>query len=366
MVLSVLSMPRDRADSRQNGKFLSAGELAGTLSQRAASELGLPAGIAVGSGIIDAYAGWVGTIATKIDLGGVPIEGPSSNRIDTEFTRLASVAGTSTCHLAMSVEPVFVKGVWGPYQDVLIRKYWMAEGGQSATGELLKHVLETHPAFQDALIGAGDKNIYEFLNNYLENAASKKKVPSISYLGRHLFFYGDLWGNRSPLADPMMTGACIGLNSDKSISGLALQYYGALEFIALQTRQIIEAMNKSGHNIRSIFMSGSQCQNKLLMELMSTTCSMPVVIPTYETAAVVHGAAMLGVKAATALGKDDGKDEDLWSIMERMSRPGRVVAPSNVEGLKKLLDAKYAVFLDLYKTQQKYRKDVDDAIKGWN
>ena len=34
----------------------------------------------------------------------------------------------------MSEKPVFVNGVWGPYRDVLIPDYWMAEGGQSAAG----------------------------------------------------------------------------------------------------------------------------------------------------------------------------------------------------------------------------------------
>jgi hypothetical protein len=31
-------------------------------------ELGLPAGIAIGSGVIDAYAGWIGTVGSKVDL----------------------------------------------------------------------------------------------------------------------------------------------------------------------------------------------------------------------------------------------------------------------------------------------------------
>lgn len=358
-------MLRDQTDTRQSGNFLSAGELAGSLSQRAALELGLPAGIAVGSGVIDAYAGWVGTVATKFELeNDGPLNSTNDTGVDVALTRLAAVAGTSTCHLAMSSEPVFVGGIWGPYRDILIPKYWMAEGGQSATGELLKYVLENHPAIQEALSNAGDRSIYEFLNDHLDEIKSKLRAPSISFLGRHLFFYGDLWGNRSPLADPMMTGAYIGLTSDKSISGLALQYYSALEFIALQTRQIIEAMNLSGHNICSIFMSGSQCQNKVLMDLISTTSNMPVVIPRYETTAVVHGAAMLGVKAASAAQNDHGNDEDLWSIMERMSQPGHVIAPANDQALKRLIGAKYDVFLDMYETQQKYRKDIDKATEG--
>ncbi|KAK5108448.1 hypothetical protein LTR16_006052, partial [Cryomyces antarcticus] len=51
-----------------NGKYTTAGELIGTLSEKAAAEMGLPAGIAIGSGVIDAYAGWIGTVGAKVHL----------------------------------------------------------------------------------------------------------------------------------------------------------------------------------------------------------------------------------------------------------------------------------------------------------
>lgn len=345
---------------------MSAGELVGTLSEKAANQLGLPAGIAVGSGVIDAYAGWVGTVGAKVHLGAEQLDaGHPKNDISQAFSRLAAVAGTSTCHLAMSKEPVFVDGVWGPYRDVLLPNFWMAEGGQSATGELLKHVLETHPAYNETMSMAESFNtsIYDYLNSHLEELKEKINAPTISYLGRHFFFYGDLWGNRSPIADPNMTGSVIGLSNDRSMDGLALYYYATMEFIAMQTRQIIDTMNKSGHSITSIFMSGSQCQNKILMELMATTCDMPVLIPRYVHAAVVHGAAMLGAKAASA--DKNGKTEDLWSIMDRMSKPGKVTRPGKVAGEKKLLAMKYKVFLEQCRTQQEYRSKVNEAIEGW-
>jgi FGGY-family pentulose kinase len=345
---------------------MSAGELVGTLSEKAANELGLPAGLAVGSGVIDAYAGWVGTVGAKVNLGADLLDNSApKNDMTQAFSRLAAVAGTSTCHLAMSKDPVFVNGVWGPYRDVLLPEYWMAEGGQSATGELLRHVLETHPAYNETMSMAESFNtsIYEYLNNHLEEMKEKVNAPTISYLGRHFFFYGDLWGNRSPIADPNMSGSVIGLTSDKSMDGLATYYYATMEFIAMQTRQIIETMNSSGHSITSIFMSGSQCQNKILMELMATTCGMPVVIPRYVHAAVVHGAAMLGAKAASA--DAQGKTEELWSVMDRMSKPGRVTKPGTNDKEKALLDVKYSVFLEQCRTQQEYRKSVDEATKGW-
>ncbi|KAJ5300573.1 uncharacterized protein N7443_005575 [Penicillium atrosanguineum] len=350
-----------------NGDYLSAGELVGRLCEKAAAELGLPAGIAIGSGVIDAYAGWIGTVGAKVNLGPSQLNDEvAKNDKAQAFSRLAAVAGTSTCHLAMSPDPLFVSGVWGPYKDTIIPGYWMAEGGQSATGELLKHVIETHPAFNQAtsIAESYHANIYEYLNEHLKEMVQDQQAPCVSYLGRHFFFYGDLWGNRSPIADPNMTGSICGLTSDKTVDGLAIYYYSTLEFIALQTKQIVETMNEAGHSITSIFMSGSQCQNDILVGLIASACNMPVVIPRYIHAAVCHGAAMLGAKAASA--DSQGKTEDLWDIMDRMSKPGKKVMPTEDAKERTLLQAKYKVFLEQCYKQQSYRQLVDEAIKGWS
>lgn len=319
----------------------------------------------MGSGVIDAYAGWIGTVGAKVDLG----EGELSSELPKNdqsqaYSRLAAVAGTSTCHLVMTKEPIFVKGVWGPYRDSIIPDYWMAEGGQSATGELLKHVLETHPSFNQAssMAESYHTNIYDYLNEHLHDMMATQKAPSIAHLGKHFFFYGDLFGNRSPVADPFMSGAVVGLSSDRSLDGMALYYYATMEFIALQTRQIISVMNEAGHTISSIFMSGSQCQNEILMSLMATACQMPVLIPRYIHAAVVHGAAMLGAKAASA--DEKGKTEDLWSIMDRMSMPGKMVKPTEGNGMAALLDVKYKVFLEQCERQQVFRRMVDEVVSN--
>eukprot|EP01053_Blabericola_migrator_P006723 Blabericola_migrator_1__6722@NODE_33_length_18162_cov_161_418900_g29_i0_p9_GENE_NODE_33_length_18162_cov_161_418900_g29_i0NODE_33_length_18162_cov_161_418900_g29_i0_p9_ORF_typecomplete_len237_score49_86FGGY_C/PF02782_16/7_2e30_NODE_33_length_18162_cov_161_418900_g29_i067867496 len=233
----------------------------------------------------------------------------------------------------------------------------MAEGGQSATGELLKHVLETHPAYHTALTEAGSMNIYAWLNKMLH----AKQVPSIPYIGRHFFYYGDLFGNRSPVADPAMTGSVIGLTADRSVDNLVLTYYGAMEFIALQTRHIITTMNEAGHKIGSIFMSGSQSQNDILMSLIATACDMPVVLPRYVHAAVCLGAAMLGAKAASA--DANGKTSDLWSIMDRMTKPGDIVMPMEDKATKALLDVKYTIFLEQCQRQRELRRMVDEVLE---
>lgn len=346
---------------------MNAGDLAGTLSEKAASELGLLPGIAIGSGVIDAYAGWIGTVGAKVDMKQQPAPGVNPNsalsgRVEA-FSRLAVVAGTSSCHIAMSPEPVFVPGVWGPYRDTIFPDCWMAEGGQSATGQLLKHVLETHPASKLALTSAENArmNIFEFLNTRLTKLAAEKGVNCVADLTRHFFFYGDLFGNRSPLADPKMRGSLIGLSSDVSIDNLAIHYYGTLEFIALQTKQIVNTMNDSGHHISHIFMSGSQCQNDILVNLIASACNMPVVVPRYIHAAVCHGAAMLGVKAATV--DSEGETVDLWDVIDEMSQPGEAFYPTENKHENALLRAKYQVFLDQCVRQREYRAIVDHAIR---
>ncbi|CAG8084065.1 unnamed protein product [Penicillium salamii] len=351
----------------ETGRHLHAGEFAGGLCEESARQLGLNPGTAVGSGVIDAYAGWIGTVGAKVEMdmtrhliNGDLIRSGSNERKEV-FSRLAVVAGTSSCHIAMSPDPVFVPGVWGPYRDTTFPGCWMAEGGQSATGQLLKHVLETHPAFEEAQTKAQGLgvNIFEFLNSKLQDLAIERKLPSIADLARHFFFYGDLFGNRSPLADSSMRGSIVGLSSDVSIDALAIHYYGTLEFIALQTKQIVDTMNGSGHQIRSIFMSGSQCQNQILVNLIASACNMPVVIPRYIHAAVCHGAAMLGVKAASVDAK--GKTADLWDVIDHMSQPGEAFYPSTDEHENAILKAKYQIFLDQSSRQREYRAIMDRA-----
>lgn len=159
-----------------------------------------------------------------------------------------------------------------------------------------------------------------------------------------------------------MTGSIVGLSSDTSVGSLAILYYATMEFIALQTRQIITAMNESGHNITSVFMSGFQCQNPILVHLIASACAMPVVVPRYVNAAVCHGAAMLGAKAAST--DSQGKTSDLWKVIDKMSKPGRAFYPSKDLHEKTILRAKYQVFLDQCHRQQQYRTLVDVAIQS--
>ncbi|KAN0124378.1 Pentulose kinase [Russula decolorans] len=338
---------------------LTAGKPVGDgLTARAAAELGLEPRTPVGSGVIDAYAGWLGTIAARHEEeGGVS---PSVS-LNESGQRLAAVAGTSTCHLVQSKEGVFVGGVWGPYKDAVFPGWWMNEGGQSSTGQLIDFIISTHPAHQELKGIAKDqnKNIHDVLRETLEGIRGGEGAESWTEVIAHTHFYPDLHGNRSPIADPRMRGSIVGLTLDSSLHDLARKYAVALEAIALQTRHIVDKLNDAGHSIHALYLSGSQAQNAALMRLLANACNMPVVLPRSHAASVVLGAAMLG-RFATMRDPEDPASA-LWDIMQVMTPPATVMRPDAGEREKKLLDVKYRIFLESIEIQRRWRREIDSV-----
>ena len=56
-----------------------------------------------------------------------------------------------------------MNGVWGPYKDVVFPGWWMNEGGQSSTGQLIDFMIKTHPAYPrlESLAKERNTNIHE-------------------------------------------------------------------------------------------------------------------------------------------------------------------------------------------------------------
>ncbi|CAK9780954.1 unnamed protein product [Cutaneotrichosporon oleaginosum] len=361
----------------KNGLVLSAGQPVGNgLSQEAAAQLGLIEGTAVGSAVIDAYSGWIGTVAaaSRADDGQLS----EAATLDGAASRLAAVAGTSTCHLAQTKEGIMVPGYWGPYRNAIFPDYWLNEGGQSSTGQLIDFVIAKHAAYPQLLelSKSTGKSTYELLGDQLDKMQAVAKASTRVHLTKDLHFYPDLHGNRSPLADPKMRGMITGLELDASLDDLAAKFSVTLEAIALQTRHIVETMNAKGHCIDSIYMSGSQAKNLPLMRLLATVLDMPVVLPPHPSAAVVFGSAILGrfaYEASRTYSIQSQADADraaqdsvkLWDIMVDMTPTATRVEPMRGEKgatERKLLQAKYEIFLESIEIQKRWRQRIAEAI----
>ena len=312
------------------------------LDARAAMELGLPEGTPVGTSAIDAHAGGIGTI-------GVPLDGASAPDDAAFRTRLALVGGTSSCHMAVSVEPSFVPGVWGPYFSAMVPDLWLNEGGQSATGSLIDHVIRTHAASAD-LARAGE-SIYEALNARLDALAREAGLPP-SRLTASLHVDPDFLGNRSPRADSTLRGAITGLPLAAGADDLARLYLATLQSVAYGTREIIDTLNERGYAIDTILASGGGTKNPVFLREHADATGCRIVLPR-EPEAVLLGAAVLGAVAS-------GIAPSVRAGMSAMTGAGRIIEPDR--SVRRYHDAKYAVFRRLHDDQLAYRSLMQDAL----
>lgn len=317
------------SDIRPMGAPVGAG-----LSARAAAELGLPAGIAVGTSAIDAHAGGIGTI-------GATIAGDTS----TITQRLALICGTSSCHMAVSADPRFVPGVWGPYYSAMIPGLWLTEGGQSATGALLDHVIAT------SAIGAtlGGPTAFARLNERLAEL-SHGSVPAM--LTSRVHVLPDHHGNRSPRADATLLGAISGLSLSATIDDLAVQYLATVQALAYGTRHILEALAAENYDLRTIVACGGLTKNPVFLREHADATGCPIALPE-EPDAVLLGAAVLGAVAA-------GAHADIPAAMAAMTRATIAVRPAGGT-TRTYHDAKYAVFHRMHEDQLAYRALMDPA-----
>ncbi|MCB2155989.1 FGGY-family carbohydrate kinase [bacterium] len=317
------------------------------LSARAAAELGLEEGTSVGVSIIDAHAGGIGIIGAELD------DGPLSPA--NASTRLALIGGTSSCHMAVSVDPTFIDGVWGPYYSAMIPGYWLNEGGQSATGALIDHVIFSHSASNELkeLSEKTGQSVYELLNAELDRLADEAKCP-VSLLTHELHVLPYFHGNRSPRADPTLKGMVCGLRLGAPMSDLALLYLAAIQAVAFGTRHIIEAMNADGYRIKTICACGGGTKNPVYLQQHADITGCRIIL-SKEPEAVLLGSAILGAVASGEFGT-------IEQAMAEMSKPGRIIDPANSD-IEEFHKRKYQIFKRMYHDQITYRELMGDAGK---
>lgn len=291
------------------------------LSAAAGAELGLPAGIPVAAGLIDAHAGGVGTVGMT----------------GTAESNLAYVFGTSSCTMTTTREPVFVPGVWGPYHQAMVPGMWLNEGGQSAAGAAIEQLLDFHPASSEARATAKAAN--QSLPAWLAGRAASRAVsPSHAVsLARGLHVVPEFLGNRAPFADPHARAIVAGLGMERDTDSLVSLYVAGLCGIAYGLRQIIEAQDTNGAPIERIVISGGAGQLDLVRQILADGTGRPV-IASAAAEPVLLGSAILGAVAS-------GRFAGMAQAMAAMSRPGAEYLPQ--AALAGVHDARFATFCAL-------------------
>jgi FGGY-family pentulose kinase len=249
------------------------------------------------------------------------------------------IAGTSTCHIGLAQDAVFVPGVWGPYFGAVLDGYWALEGGQSAAGALLDAVIARHSGAAGLAQDGG--RITDHLDARLAHMGDE-----VSTLTAHRHVQPDFHGNRSPLAEPCRRGGMDGLMLDGGSDDLALDYLATIQALAYGTRDILQAMAAQGARFDTLVVSGGLAKNARYLREHADATGCTILVPD-QPEPVLLGSAMLGAVAA-------GAYSALPEAMRAMSGSGSTIAPRG-DAIAAYHDRKFEVFKRMQADHAAYR-----------
>jgi L-ribulokinase len=260
------------------------GGLAGRLTPAAAALTGLPEGIAVAVGNVDAH---------------VTLPAAGSCAPGT----MVAIMGTSTCHVMNGTHLAEVPGMCGVVDGGIVAGLWGYEAGQSGVGDIFawftRNGVPGEFAEQARRRGVSLPQLLD------ETAAAQPP-------GAHGLIALD-WenGNRSVLVDAGLSGVIVGL----TLATTAPEIYRALlEATAFGTRLIIETFDASGVPVTELVMAGGLIKSAPIMQIYADVTRRPLSVIGSEQGpalgSAIHAAVAAGAypdvpAAASAMGRVD-------------------------------------------------------------
>ncbi|MFZ0041214.1 MAG: ribulokinase [Solirubrobacteraceae bacterium] len=284
------------------------GGQAGSLTAEAAGWTGLPEGITVAVGNVDAH-----------------VTVPAAQA--TEPGQMLAVMGTSTCHVMVGDEIAEVPGMCGVVRGGLVPDRWGYEAGQSGVGDIFAWYVENAvpPEYHEEAKRRGVD-----IHQYLTSLAAEQRA------GEHGLVALDWWsGNRSVLVDHELTGVIVGLTLSSRPEDI---YRALIESTAFGTRKIVDAFGDAGVPVSEFVAAGGLLANETLMQIYCDVLDRPIsVLDSAEGPALgsaIHAAVAAGIHenveaAAAAMGKRRDRAylpdrsaaavyDDLYGVYDRM------------------------------------------------
>jgi L-ribulokinase len=288
------------------------GAAAGRLTAEAAAWTGLPEGIAVAVGNVDAH-----------------VTVPAAKAV--EPGRLVAIMGTSTCHVVNGDHLAEVPGMCGVVDGGITPGLFGYEAGQSGVGDIFAWFVENQvPPRIHAEAEARGVSAHE----HLTELAYREPV------GAHGLLAVD-WngGNRSVLVDAGLSGLLVG----QTLATRPEQVYRALlEATAFGTRMIVETFRTSGIPIVEFVAAGGLIRNRHLMQTYSDVLRMPISVIGSEQGPAL-GSAIHAAVAAGAYPDVRTAGEAMGSV----HRDAYLPEPSRADAYD-LLYAEYTELHDLF------------------
>jgi len=222
------------------------GGLAGRLTPAAAALTGLPEGIAVAVGNVDAH---------------VTLPAAGSCAPGT----MVAIMGTSTCHVMNGTGLAEVPGMCGVVDGGIVAGLWGYEAGQSGVGDIFSWFTRNGVPgeFADQARRRGVS-----LPQLLDEQAAAQPPGANGLIALD-------WenGNRSVLVDAGLSGAIVGL----TLATTAPEIYRALlEATAFGTRLIVETFNASSVPVTEFVVAGGLIKSAPLMQIYADVLRRPL------------------------------------------------------------------------------------------
>jgi ribulose kinase len=241
------------------------------------------------------------------------------------------VAGTSNAFIAELAEPVFSPTVWGPYPSALTEGRWLVEGGQVSAGSSLTWLAER-------ILGVDRTRLPSLVG----------EATALPPLAHGLLVLDNFMGNRTPLRDPKLRGAVLGLQLGTSPAQL---YRAAVEAVAYGTRQVLESFTSVGVDTSTVALSGGIRHNPLWLQLTADVLGRSVGIVEGENLTLLACAA---AAAAAVNGTKPGDEAAAFSATVR------AVEPSNQ---RDAYDDGYCIYKDAVTATASIGYRLNDAAR---
>jgi L-ribulokinase len=257
------------------------GTRAGGLTAEAARWTGLPEGIAVAVGNVDAH-----------------VTPPAANAIAPG--QMVAIMGTSTCHVMNSATLAEVPGMCGVVDGGIVAGEYGYEAGQSGVGDIFAWFLD-HAVPADYRDEAERRGVSLFDLLSAEAAAQPAGAHGLIALDW-------LNGNRSVLVDVQLSGAIVGLTLATRPPDI---YRALVEATAFGTRVIIDAFSSSGCGVSEFVVAGGLLKDPFVMQVYADVLRRPLSVISSDQGpalgSAIHAAVAAGAypdvpAAAAAMG----------------------------------------------------------------
>lgn len=278
-------------------------QVVGGLLPKLAQELGLPAGLPVCAGGVDAG---VATLGLGVFEPGI----------------FAAAIGTSMCAALIHKEPIAGKGLieWPYVYDAKNLSY--SFGGSATAGAIVKWFRDEFAQEEKQAEAAGGPSAY-----YVLDGEARQIGPGSGGLLVLPYFMGE----RSPLWDTHAKGVIFGLSLSHSRAHV---YRAFLEAVAYSLRH---AMECTGQDIGGkIYLAGGVSKSPLWKQIMADVTGCDIYCPQQDVEANL-GDVMLAAIGTGTLGWEDVK---AWQVLNDPVRP----RPQAVE----IYNGYYQLYQDLY------------------